>query len=327
MEEIGGFFQLELRRGESYHPNALQLNTGRNALEYILRRRGYKKLWLPYYCCGALLEAPRKLDIPTAFYHIGWDLAPVLEQKVGEDEALLYINYFGICPLDVAPRLNRYVRNIIVDNSQAFFARPLRGFDTFYSPRKFFGVPDGGYLYWGVGLPGGESPLYDDLPRDESSGRMEHLLKRIELGAQAAYAGFKANEESLCRLPIKQMSLLTRSLLYNTGYEEAELARNSNFHLYHFHLKGINCFDIPADVSMLGGPMIYPLLVEDKELKHTLIRDKIYVATYWPEVLDRAGAGEVERTLTEQLVPLPLDQRYGKEELGRIIEKIRGPLE
>jgi hypothetical protein len=34
MQPIGGYFELELRKGKEYHTDAIRLNTGRNALEY-----------------------------------------------------------------------------------------------------------------------------------------------------------------------------------------------------------------------------------------------------------------------------------------------------
>ena len=48
MKEIGGYFELQLRKGEHYHKGALQLNTARNCLEYILRAKKYKKIYIPY---------------------------------------------------------------------------------------------------------------------------------------------------------------------------------------------------------------------------------------------------------------------------------------
>ena len=51
MEAIGGYFELELRKGKHYHENALRLNSARNAFEYILRVRNYKKIYIPYYTC------------------------------------------------------------------------------------------------------------------------------------------------------------------------------------------------------------------------------------------------------------------------------------
>jgi hypothetical protein len=33
MKEIGGYFELEFREGNSYHANAIPLNTARNSFE------------------------------------------------------------------------------------------------------------------------------------------------------------------------------------------------------------------------------------------------------------------------------------------------------
>lgn len=41
---IGGYFELELRKGEHYHKNALRLNTARNCFEYVLLVRKYTKV-------------------------------------------------------------------------------------------------------------------------------------------------------------------------------------------------------------------------------------------------------------------------------------------
>ena len=62
-KEIGGYFSLELPFREEYHKRALRLNTGRNCLEYILRVRGYKKVYVPYYICGAVREPINKLGV------------------------------------------------------------------------------------------------------------------------------------------------------------------------------------------------------------------------------------------------------------------------
>ena len=53
MRSIGGFFSLELphNTGGELYPKAIRLNSGRSCFEYILKARGYKKVWLPYYTC------------------------------------------------------------------------------------------------------------------------------------------------------------------------------------------------------------------------------------------------------------------------------------
>ena len=60
---IGGYFELELPKGEEYHKSALSLNSARNCFEYILRVRKYKKVYLPYYTCEVILEPLKKLNI------------------------------------------------------------------------------------------------------------------------------------------------------------------------------------------------------------------------------------------------------------------------
>ena len=37
-------------------------------------------------------------------------------------------------------------KNVIIDNAQSLFAKPINGVYNVYSPRKFVGVPDGCYV-------------------------------------------------------------------------------------------------------------------------------------------------------------------------------------
>ena len=55
-EAIGGYFELELSKGEHYHKGALRLNTARNCLEYIMLARKYAKIYIPYYTCEVMLQ-------------------------------------------------------------------------------------------------------------------------------------------------------------------------------------------------------------------------------------------------------------------------------
>jgi len=89
------------------------------------------------------------------------------------------VNYFGLCDDVVAEAQTRHApEQIVVDNAQAFFAAPTRCRASLYSPRKFFGVPDGGFLH-SVTPP-------RDYPRDTgSTARMAHLTKRLDEVAAA----------------------------------------------------------------------------------------------------------------------------------------------
>lgn len=144
---IGGYFELELNNGQEYHQNAISLNTGRNSFEYILRAKQYKKVYLPYYTCDVMVEPIQKIKIDVEFYFIDEFFQPKFDfSRIRDDEVFVYNNYFGICDEQVN-KVAAECKNLIIDNSQAFYSLPLPGVDTFYSPRKFFGIPDGAYLY------------------------------------------------------------------------------------------------------------------------------------------------------------------------------------
>lgn len=314
MNPIGGYFSLELSQGESYHPDAIALNTGRNCLEYILRCRGYRKVYIPYYTCEVILEPFQKLSIPYEFYNIDKQLEIDNEILLKNDEALLYSNYFGLKQMYVKKLAKQYGNQLIVDNTQAFYAKPVDGIDTFYSCRKFFGVPDGSYLYSDI-------KVSFEIEQDVSYDRMSFLLKRLDLGAEAGYADFRELSKRLVGQPIKRMSNLTAEMMRGIDYQAVACKRRENFKYLNEYLGATNQLQLPLDDAAV--PMVYPYLTDNKLLKQLLIAEKIFVATYWPNVLDWCKSGKWEYTLAEGTVHIPIDQRYDNEDEKRIIEILK----
>ncbi|PCH68709.1 MAG: hypothetical protein COC06_09055 [Bacteroidales bacterium] len=317
MRAIGGYFELERVGGKEFYPHLLKLNTGRNCLEYLIRAGNFKKIYLPMFSCKVLLEPINKLDIEYEFYSIDQNLNPVLTKLPKQDEVLLYINYFGIKDLAVI-ELNHQVENLIIDNSQAFFSNSVSDLGTFYSARKFFGVPDGAYLLSNLNLK-------IELKRDFSWDRMGHLLKRLELGAESGYSDFRENSIKLSQQPILQMSELTKSLLSQIDYSKAKQRREENFLYLHQQLSGINQLDL-TDLDV-NGPMVYPLYVENENLRKKLIQNKIFVASYWPNVLEECPSNSLDYKLAKYILPLPVDQRYTIEDMERICNVLLAVLE
>ena len=309
MEAIGGYFSLELSLREEYHKDAIRLNTGRNCLEYILRARGYKKVYVPYYTCEVVMEPINKLDISYEFYHIDIHFEIRDRFTLKDDEALLYTNYFGLKQRYVEQLVEKFGSRLIVDNTQAFYAKPIMGIDTFYTCRKFFGVADGAYLYT-------DSFLEDNFEQDKSYERMTHLLKRIDLSAEQGFADFRKADDGLDNQPIRKMSKLTQRILQSFDYEAAAKKRRKNFQILHDALSSRNNLEFAFDEDTV--PMVYPYFTKDKTLKQRLIAEKVYVATYWPNVLKWVIEDSLEYQLAYDLLPLPIDQRYGNEEMNVI---------
>lgn len=301
MNAIGGYFGLELSQGYHYHKDALYLNTARNCLEYILRVRQYTKIYIPYYTCQVILEPLKKLNIQFEFYHINEYIEPIKDYILSKNEAFLYTNYFGLKQNCVERLVKLYKTQLIVDNSQAFYSEPIEGIDTFYSPRKFFGVSDGGYLYI-------DKTLDIELEQDYSYERMSHLLKRIDVSAEFGFNDFGKNDDLLINQPIRKMSKLTDMILSSIDYNIVKTKRIENYLYLDSKLKDKNLIRLSLNNNDI--PMFYPYLTNDKELRSKLISDKIFIATYWPNVINWVKEGDLEFRLTNNLLPLPVDQRY-----------------
>lgn len=314
MEPVGGYFELELCKGDHYHKDAIKLNTARNCFEYVLRVRHYSKVYIPYYTCEVMLEPIKKMGINYEFYHINKLLEPVSFPELGREEAFLYTNYFGLKQGCVRLLAKKYGNHLIVDNAQAFFAEPIEGIDTFYSARKFFGVADGAYLYT-------DQTLEKGLDYDVSYDRMSHLLKRIDLGAEAGYLDFRNNDDALCNQDIKLMSKLTETILLGIDYKSVKKQRRENYAFLDKALTDSNL--IHMEMGDDAVPMAYPYLTNDDSLKKKLIENMVFVATYWPSVFDWCKEGEWECLLAQNTCFLPIDQRYGENDMERVVTIIK----
>lgn len=310
MTEIGGFFELELNHFKEFHTNAIRLNTGRNCFEYILKVKKYKKIYLPYFICDVILEPIIKLGLEYEFYRINDSFEPLFIKSLNDHEAFLYVNYFGL-KQNIVESLSYKYKNLVVDNTQAFFSSPINGVDTFYSPRKFLGVADGGYLYI-------DKILSVKLEKDKSFERVSHLLKRIDFNANIAYPDFIDNSRVLVGNDILEMSNLTQDMLSSIDYKRIKLNRDNNFLYLHNNLKKLNELNISTD--NLNGPMVYPFMIKNEELRQLLIDKKIFIALYWPNVLDWCDDCDMEYTMAKYILPLPIDQRYGLKEMKFIVE-------
>lgn len=320
MEAIGGYFELAdlVEGGVSPHNNGVLLNTGRNALEYILRSIGnVNQVYLPYYTCRVVLEPLKKLDIPFTFYHINtsFELADELNPK--EDEYIIANNYYGIKDAYIEKLAARYGDQLIVDCAQAFFAKPLPSIKSFYSMRKYVGVADGGVAYLG-NLPG---DLVEMKEMEPTGDHDNHLFKRKQFGAEAGFADYQTNEKKLDDQPIRLMSFQTKWILDHIDYDNLVARRRENYQYLHEALRDKNALALP-DMDSFVCPMVYPFKMGiDRNIRKELIDNKVFVARYWPNVEEKEGF-EVEYKMAMNVIPIPCDQRYGKKEINRIIEII-----
>ncbi len=309
MREIGGYLGLEAIHGSEYYGDLIALNTGRNALLYLLRAKQIKKLYLPFYLCNSVSQLCINHNYEIEYYGIDDHFMPRFNKLLTDNEYLYVVNYFGQLTAERILGLKEQFIRIIVDNSQAFFQRPLPGIDTIYSCRKFFGVPDGAYLATEVSLS-------DNLEVDVSYKRMSHILGRYEGAAADFYEQFRQNEESLKTEPLRIMSKLTRNLLRAIDYEQVCRIRNENYAFLDSKLRRLN----KLKPIYPEGPFAYPFYVKNgSAIRKGLADKKIYIPLLWPSVLTNIPVGSIEYDFTTNILPLPCDQRYNLEDMKHML--------
>ena len=317
---IGGYFELADLEAQGYYPvDGVRLNTSRNALEYIIRcLPDCKHVYLPLYTCEAVVEPFKRLpDVGFSFYHINNKFEIAEEITLQDGEYLIANNYFGLKDAYIAQLAQKYGGQLIVDNAQALFAPVLPDIKAAYSARKYVGVADGGFA---VGVDDLDALNYE---LDDASEHDSHLLIRKEQGAEAGFKDYQQNECKLDNQPIRRMAYQTQDILLHIDYQNVIAKRRANFEYLHKALGSHNQLVLP-ELDTFACPMVYPFIgPANVNLRNKLIANKIFVARYWPNVLDWANPDDLEYTLTTSLIPLPIDQRYGKEDMERIIGMIK----
>ena len=319
IKAIGGYFELADKDCVCGRMpvEGVALNTCRNALEYIIiQLADAKRIFVPYYTCEAVIEPLKRLPVEYEFYHINEQLEIAEEIVLQEGDYLIANNYFGVKDAYIAKIADKYGERLIVDNAQAFFAPVLPNVKAVYSTRKYVGVADGGFA---VGVPAIGAKDYEE---DNSVEHDSHLYIRKEKGAEAGFKDYQANERKLDNQPIRRMSLQTKEILSQINYDSIIEKRRQNY-LYLSKVIGEkNLLQLPS-MDSFSCPMFYPFMTDDEFLKERLIKNKIFVARYWPNVLEWCSEEVLEYKLATQIIPLPIDQRYCIEDMERIIEIIK----
>lgn len=311
MKEYGGYIELEHFYGYEYHEEALALNSGRGAVEYLIRARRIRKMYLPYYLCSSVSDICKKNQVEVEFYNVNREFKAAFEKKLEEDEYILIVNYFTGLSNEYLREFVNVFENVIVDNTQAFFQEPIKGADTIYNCRKYFGVPDGGYLYT-------DANLAEELLEDVSFSKMEHLLGRFERSASEFYQSYQDSEKDFEQQDVKRMSKLTHNLLRGIDYESVKEKRTKNWNALNKRLSNVNKLSLE---ERIGGYM-YPLYLENgQEIRKYLIGKKVYVPMLWNDTLSICQ-DKIEMDYVKNILPLPIDQRYVEEDMETIAELV-----
>ena len=307
LDEYGGYLPFDFKTGKEQFEgyDFIRLNSARNGLIYSILDGGYDKVYIPYYMCQSIQQVLKKNNIPFGLYHINEAFMPV-NVELKDRECIFYPNYYGLfSEKDLKVVVDKY-EHVILDQTQAFFCKPIADVYNIYSCRKFIGVSDGAYV---IKKNIGQLPI----KKDKSWTRIVQLFRSVEEGTGSAYQDYLLSEQEIENSEILEMSDITYKMLLQVDYDSIRRTRQKNFDALATYLKDKNIMNVLRKNECT--PMIYPFQTDMENMRQCLVEHHIYVPFWWKYLLEYSELSLFERKLIEELMPLPIDQRYNESDM------------
>ena len=282
---------------------------GRHCLKATVESFKPDKLYIPFYTCKSVKDIAVKYKISIDYYFLKNDLTPDVA-KLESNSLLIVNNYFGLA--SNSPKFLKWLsrqnkKNILIDNTHSFgISNQFSGCNSFYSPRKFLPLTDGGILFDDNNIINNKF-----LPKktDTSWNRTHWLFRSIdEYSKNNSYHEYKIYRENLQDLGYLQMSKTTSFLLKIIDIKNVIRNRNDIFRklsklLPKYHLFKKNIFSEPN-----FSPIGFPLFVNNSlKVQKKLEENKIYTIRFWPELGNFFKKDSIEYLLINNLLFFPIN--------------------
>ena len=331
---------LHLSRLEAGFSDKRYLSTGRQAIRFCLKDMALsrKHALLPEFTCQSVIQPFLEEGFRLSFFPLKKDLT-VSIQEMGQlcldlqVDLLLFHAYFGFDTIKREGALPPGVRTIY-DDTQSFFSS--------------FPKPETDYLIssirkWGPFLDGAFCGKREGLFKDDRRLEEDVELLTLVRGAQAQkalYIDGGQGDKARFREDFRRASVLLASrqdfsrmgsdsldLLYGLDFEALAESRRANYRVL---------LSFPAWQD-LGQPLFprlddhvplyFPFYVGGGKRDHLqafLARQGIYAPVIWPQApyLRGQGIGETSRWIYQNILALPMDQRYGASDMAQIKEAL-----
>lgn len=319
------------------------LSTGRSAIQFVInsieeRNPNIKKVAvLPSFTCDTVFEPFLKSGYEVYYYPVENNLSTtsdaILETVFEHDASIvLFHRYLGFDTLDgqvdrmceVLRELGKYT---IEDCTQCLYSGIFRADSDFTvgSIRKWTGTPDGGFAVCREGVFN-EKPQRQDKDLEEAKIRASYAKYRYLFEHKGdkgeMLAMYRSAEDILDnQKEIYNISEISAKVQANLNVNELKSKRRANFELLSKELK-----QYVKPVLTLKDrevPLYFPVLVNDRgALQKHLVTNAIYAPVVWPKDDKQPAQCDGAENAYEHLLCIPIDQRYGLDDMKRIVEVI-----
>ena len=306
----------------------------------IKYRNSAKRVLLPAYTCQTVIDPFLQEGWAICYYGISRQLRIDTDDlsekfKVFKPNLCVAHPYYGADlnqkELDALSELKDNGCCLVEDLTQCVFSTQRSEiFDYFTgSYRKWFPIPDGAFLVGKENI--GESHLEENADFVKTMADAMYLRGVFQRSGDvnvkeiSRRVGNMAISHISKGINLHGMSSFSKSLLQQSDLEASMKQRFENYHFLYKNLaKAHNVKVVDRKMEEITcAPLFFPIYVKERTAfqKH-LAQNEIYAPVLWPVHTKELLINDTIKQMFDEILMLPIDQRYGMEDMKRMIDVI-----
>lgn len=321
------------------------LSTGRSAISFVLENintpHNERIALLPPFTCHTVIEPFIEANYEVYYYQINNDLTCDIE-KIDEDiekynpSVVLMHSYFGFDTLSSIKHITDTFKNkgiiVIEDMTQSVYSNFKHLEADYYicSLRKWTALPDGAFAI-------SKEVPFRFKPEQEHESLLESKLEAFHLKWLYINKKKEIKDKFLGAFRDAEQILNSQEQIYKMGTvsqkiqqsQDLSILRNRRRENFSILLKGLLKSEVvkplfrelPDNVT----PLYFPVMVNSREkVQKYLAGENIYAPIIWPKpnYCNNHIHNNVE-DIYKKILAIPCDQRYGNQDMNRIIDTIK----
>ena len=359
--EIGSIFDINMenlfnyKRDETFefefdiekeYKNKKFFNTGRSAISYLLKyclnSEEDIEILIPTFLCSSILKSVKDSGISYKFYKINKDftinIESVNKQITTKTKIFFFIDYVGFFHDEQTCKFIKSLSDkgivVVEDMTQSLFSvnKGKIGIGDYIiaSIRKWGAFPDGAILASKENNPILEYRIDNGCNEYAFNYFVAQVMKNsylkkmnLDKNMYLDYISI-ANDSLFSDYEIRKITDISTKLISNLNTTELIDKRKINARYLYENLKDMKEIYIPLDYRKDIVPFGFVILSDYRDLliKH-FIKNNIYCNIHWNVPKESLDKDNELMEISDKILTIPCDQRYGKEECDYIIKVLK----
>jgi len=357
LNEIGSNFWLDIRNVGMkkkkpidisnfgiYGKDVAFFSTGRASIAYVIEdikcnKNDLLTVLLPAYTCHTVIQPFVDSGIEVFFYEINADLEIDLDyfneliENVKPDIIFLH-RYFGFDTLsnaiDVIEKAKSKDCIVIEDRTQSLFSgfKVLPADYVVGSFRKWGPIPDGGFCIKTEETFKNEKTSLEHIELVNKKilafqSKNDYITRSI--GSKDTFLKEFADAENILDNENRYycMSKRSKGILMSLDVNELKRKRRENYALVYENINNPFLSIVTPPLSDKDVPLYITVITDNRDdLQSYLRNNNIYAPIIWPKPDSISSVSDVVEYIYREVLSLPIDQRYGVDEMMYMVDVV-----